>query len=156
MDAKNGRASPHPQQVDIEIMSAKPCCLIVDDSDVIREIAERIVIDLGLNAGQAENAAEAVDYCREHAPEAVLLDWDLPSMGALDFLRGAAELAPENKPEIILCATENDPEQFTLAKAAGAAYHILKPFDKPMIEEKLREIGLLGGEASPQHKAANE
>ncbi len=137
-------------------MSAKPCCLIVDDSDVIREIAERIVVDLGLNAAQAQNAAEAVNYCREHAPEAVLLDWDLPSMGALDFLRGAAELASESKPEIILCATENDPEQFTLAKAAGAAHHLLKPFDKTVIEEKLREIGLLGGSGVSQQKAANE
>ena len=52
----------------------------------------------------------------------VLLDWDLPSMGALDFLRGVGNMPEEEKPAIILCATENDPQQFTLAKAAGAAH----------------------------------
>ena len=66
-------------------MTDKKTCLIVDDSEVIREIAARIIVDLGLDAGQAENAAAAVEYCREHKPAVVLLDWDLPSMGALDF-----------------------------------------------------------------------
>ncbi len=135
-------------------MSAKPCCLIVDDSEVIREIAERIIGDLGLDAAQAGNAREAVEFCQQNAPAAVLLDWDLPSMGALDFLRGVAEL--EKKPEIILCATENDPQQFTLAKAAGAGHHILKPFDRASIQTKLCEIGILEGSAEPQSLTANK
>ncbi len=136
-------------------MSDKKTFLIVEDSEVIREIAARIILDLGLEAGQAANAAIAVEYCKEHKPAVVLLDWDLPSMGALDFLRGAAELDQAEKPEIILCATENDPQQFTLAKAAGAAHHILKPFDKSAVERKLTEIGLIDGGA-PAQQAANE
>lgn len=135
-------------------MSAKPCCLIVDDSEVIREIAERIIVDLGLDAAQAQNAREAIEYCQQKTPDAVFLDWDLPSMGALDFLRGAAEL--EKRPEIILCATENDPQQFSLAKAAGAAHHILKPFDRASIQTKLHETGILQGSAEPHPIAANK
>lgn len=135
-------------------MSVKKTCLIVDDSEVIREIAVRIVTDLGVDASEAENAAAAINHCREHKPNAVLLDWDLPSMGALDFLRGAGELPPDQKPEIILCSTENDPQQFTLAKAAGAAHHILKPFDKTSIAQKLQEVGLLEGGVEPLKAAA--
>lgn len=135
--------------------SAKKRCLIVDDSEVIREIAARIVADLGFESAQAENAALAIDFCKEKKTDVVLLDWDLPSMGALDFLRGAAELAAGEKPEIILCATENDPQQFTLAKAAGAAHHVLKPFDKALLEAKFCEIGLLEGGVETV-KAVNE
>ncbi len=136
-------------------MSVNKTCLVVDDSEVIREIAVRIMSDLGIEAAEAENAAAAVTYCREKKPGLVLLDWDLPSMGALDFLRGAGELQPEDKPEIILCSTENDPQQFTLAKAAGAAHHILKPFDKNVIESKLQEIGVLAGGNEAPKAAAN-
>ena len=64
-------------------------------------------------------------------------------MGALDFLRGAAELEADMRRVIILCATENDPQQFTLAKAAGASHHILKPYDRRSIEETLSELGLI-------------
>ena len=127
-------------------MSSQKTCLVVDDSAVIREIAVRIIKDLGLIAAEAENAAEAVEYCREHKPAVVLLDWDLPSIGALDFLRGAAGLPESDKPEIILCATENDPQQFSLAKAAGASHHILKPFEKSDLAAKLDELGLREGQ----------
>ncbi len=123
-------------------MTTQKTCLVVDDSEVIREIAIRILTDLGLEADGVANAALAVEYCREHKPGAVFLDWDLPSMGALDFLREAASLGGD-KPAIILCATENDHQQFTLAKAAGASHHILKPFDKGAVTAKLAEIGLI-------------
>lgn len=124
-------------------MTEKKTCLIVDDSEVIREIAARIVADLGFRAAQSETAAEAVEFCADNTVAVVFLDWDLPSMGALDFLRGAAELDAEHKPAIILCATENDPQQFTLAKAAGAAHHILKPFDREAVETALADAGMI-------------
>ena len=77
-------------------------------------------------------------------------------MGALDFLRGAAELPDENKPVIVLCATENDHQQFTLAKAAGAAHHVLKPFDKQAVQAAFVEAGLIEGSAEQRQPAANE
>lgn len=137
-------------------MDDKKSCLIVDDSAVIREIAIRIISDLGLASSGADAAAAALEACRANKIDAVLLDWDLPSMGALDFLRGAAALEPEQKPAIILCATENDPQQFSLAKAAGAAHYVLKPFDKETLAAKLQEIGLLAGDPPIQQKALNE
>ncbi len=120
-------------------------CLILEDSDLIREIAARILKELSVEPREAESAAQGLDQCRASKIDAVLLDWDLPAMGALDFLRGAAELAPEVKPTIILCATENDPQQFTLARAAGAAHYLLKPFDKDTVGAKLAEIGVIAG-----------
>jgi len=118
-------------------------CLIVEDSSVIREIALRILTDLSIEAKEAETAEDGLSQCRAAKPDVVLLDWDLPSLGALDFLRGAAELPQDQRPEIILCATENDPQQFTLARAAGAGHYLLKPFDRQSIEAKLAQIGVI-------------
>lgn len=118
-------------------------CLIVDDSEIIREIISRMVKDLGLEPREAETAGEAVDFCQENKPDVVLLDWDLPSMGALDFLRGAGALEEDKRPTIILCATENDPQQFSLANAAGAKFHLLKPFDQQTLKAELEKAGVL-------------
>lgn len=141
-------------------MTVNKTCLIVDDSTVICEIVIRILADVGLEAEGVATAEQAVEFCKEKKPAAVFLDWDLPQLGALDFLRGAAaELDPEARPTIILCATENDHQQFTLARAAGAAHHILKPFDKQTVTAMLAEIGMIdGGDASgaaPSGAAAN-
>lgn len=129
-------------------------CLIVEDSSVIREIALRILSDLKVAATESETAVAALDHCRQAKPDVVLLDWDLPSLGALDFLRGVAQLPLEQRPVIVLCATENDPQQFTLAKAAGAAHYLLKPFDRQSIERKLAEIGVVEGDGVAVAKTA--
>ena len=130
-------------------------CLIVEDSDIMREIAMRIFAELSIESKEAETAVAALEFCREQKPDFVLLDWDLPSLGALDFLRGAAELPQEKRPAILLCATENDPQQFTLAKAAGATNHILKPFDRQSIEAKLAEMGVLEAPPAAEFKSAS-
>lgn len=117
--------------------------LVVEDSSLVREIAVRISRDLGLSAHEATDPAQAIETCRTEKPDAVLLDWDLPSLGALDVLHGVGGIASEERPVIILLATENDPQQFTLAKAAGAAFHILKPFTKDTLADAFAKAGLL-------------
>ncbi len=118
-------------------------CLIVEDNPVVRGIIVEILHDLAITPIEVENADAGVLYCVDSKPDVVLLDWDLPSMAALDFLRGVGELSQDQRPEIILSATENDPRQFSLASAAGARHHILKPFDKPLLAAKLSEMGIL-------------
>ncbi|MGE0407673.1 MAG: response regulator, partial [Amphiplicatus sp.] len=118
-------------------------CLVIEDSAIVRQIAARVVEAIGLCAREAANASEAIEMCRAEKPDVVLLDWDLPAMGALDFLRGVGAFEPDARPAIVLCATENDAQQFVLAKAAGAAHHVMKPYDKDMIEAKFAEIGVI-------------
>lgn len=129
-------------------------CLIVEDSSLIREIALRILKDLSIEAKEAETAGAAIEACLGAKFDVVLLDWDLPSLGALDFLRGAADLPPDQRPVIVLCATENDPQQFTLAKAAGAAHNLLKPFDRQSVEAILAKTGVIDGATVTPAKTA--
>lgn len=119
--------------------------LVIEDNAVIRGIVVEILTELGITPIERQTAEEGVGYCASDRPDVVILDWDLPSMGALDFLRGAGSLQVEDRSPILLCATENDPKQFSLAKAAGAEFNILKPFDKPLLAKKLAEIGILEG-----------
>lgn len=137
-------------------MAEQKTCLIVDDSDLIREIASRIMRKFDLVTKEAATAVDAIEQCSESAIDAVLLDWDLPGLGALDFLRGVGDMPADQKPVIILCATENDPQQFTLAKAAGAGFHVLKPFDHHSMEIVLKEAGILGGNVTAVDTAVNE
>ena len=129
-------------------------CLIVDDSDVIREISVRIVRALDVEPIEATNALDGVEACADKTPDVVLLDWDLPSLGALDFLRGVASMEEAKRPPIVLCATENDHQQFTLAKAAGAEYHVLKPFDQDAIAEIFKTVGVIAAAPDTAKDAA--
>ena len=62
-------------------------CLIVDDSRVVRKVASRIVRDLGFSVSEASDGGEALKMCRVSMPDAVILDWNMPVMNGIDFVK---------------------------------------------------------------------
>ena len=62
-------------------------CLVVDDSRVIRTVARRILEDLRYSVDEAEDGLAALRACREKMPDLIFLDWNLPSMKGLDFIK---------------------------------------------------------------------
>ena len=116
-------------------------CVVIEDSVRVREIAVGLLADLGVVAYGARDSVEGLAMMAEVKPDVVLLDWDLPGHGALDVLTGSAG-AVLPRPLTILMATENDPKQFALARAAGASAYILKPFDAHDFAHALRQAGV--------------
>ncbi len=117
-------------------------CLVVDDSRVIRKIAGRILEELGYEVAEAGDGAEALAWCRGGMPDAVLLDWNMPVMNGLDFLRRLRDQPGGSTPVVVLCTVHNDPGQIEAALAAGADEYIMKPFDGDIIAAKFAEAGL--------------
>ena len=104
-------------------------CLIVDDSRVVRKVAARIIQDLKFDVREAGDGAEALKACRENMPDAVLLDWNMPVMNGLDFLRALRREEGGKKPLVVFCSIENDAEHINEAIRSGADEFIMKPFD---------------------------
>lgn len=118
-------------------------CLIVDDSDVIRKVARRILESRGFEVSEAENGQVAVQLCVERMPDAVIVDWQMPVMNGLEFL-GALRLSTKQpRPYIFYCTTEEDPAEIARAVAGGANDFLLKPFNRASLENKLASAGLL-------------
>ena len=61
--------------------------LVVDDSSVIRKIARRMLEKLGFVVDEAEDGHEAIKHCDQSMPDAVLLDWNMPNLDGIGFLR---------------------------------------------------------------------
>ncbi len=116
---------------------------MVDESRVIRKVACRILEDLDFEADEAEDGESALESCRERMPDIIMVSGILPAMNAHDFLRRVRAEKGGNKPVILLCTTENDLPTITSALGAGANEYILKPFDRPSIESKFTEMGLV-------------
>jgi two-component system chemotaxis response regulator CheY len=117
-------------------------CLVVDDSRVIRKVARRILEDLGFEIAEAADGMEALAWCRAAMPDAILLDWNMPVMGGLEFLRKLRAEPGGDAPVVIFCTVENDVAHIEEALDAGADEYIMKPFDGDIIESKFAEVGL--------------
>ncbi len=118
-------------------------CLIVDDSRVIRMVARKILEELSFEIAEAADGKEALDFCLKTMPDAVLLDWNMPVMSGIDFLRKLRAEPEGTKPVVVFCTTENDLDHIQEAITAGADEYIMKPFDSEIIESKFRQVGLL-------------
>lgn len=118
-------------------------CLVVDDSRVIRKVARRVLEDIGFEIAEAADGMEALAWCRAAMPDAVLLDWNMPVMNGIEFLRYLRKEPGGEGPKVVFCTVENRVDQIREALEAGADEYIMKPFDGDIIEAKFAEAGLL-------------
>ncbi|MCX8502309.1 MAG: response regulator [Alphaproteobacteria bacterium] len=118
-------------------------CLIVDDSRVVRTVARKILEELKFQVYEAEDGVQALNICANTMPDAVLLDWNMPQMNGIDFLRRLRQTSNGSKPKVIFCTTENDVDHIVEAMHLGADEYIMKPFDTEIIESKFNQVGLL-------------
>jgi two-component system chemotaxis response regulator CheY len=118
-------------------------CLVVDDSRVVRKVARRILEANGYTVSEAGDGQQALDACRAGLPDVVLLDWNMPVMDGITFLRLLrGEFGPDN-PTVIFCTTENDLTHIEMAITSGAQEYIMKPFDEEILVGKLGQAGML-------------
>ena len=117
-------------------------CLVVDDSKVIRKVARHILETLNFTVDEAEDGREALTRCEAQMPDVILLDWNMPVMGGMEFLRALRQSDHSDQPKVVFCTTENDIGHIRAAIAAGADEYVMKPFDRETLHSKLQIVGL--------------
>lgn len=112
--------------------------LIVDDHDMLREGLStflRAFPDMRL-VGEAANGAEAVQRCRELAPDVVLMDLIMPEMDGVAAIR-AINAAP-SRPAIIALSSFGEEQLVRAALEAGARSYLLKNVSAESLAEAIR------------------
>ncbi len=121
----------------------RPDCLIIDDSRVVRTIAQAFLEQLGLTCASVESGEEALEYCLSEMPKLILADWNLAGMSGVDLI--ATLRAQHGRSAIyMLTSTERRLAHIREAMRKGADGYILKPFDCPTLAHRLRRFGILG------------
>lgn len=118
-------------------------CLVVDDSKVVRKIARGILEDLGFVVDEAADGQQALSACEQKQFDAVLLDWHMPVMNGIEFLRALRKSDGVGEPVVVFCTTENEFASIQEAIEAGANEFVMKPFDGDIIQTKFAQVGLL-------------
>lgn len=123
-------------------------CLVVDDSSIVRKAARRFLEGFGFAVREAADGSQALNACREALPDLVLLDWNMPVMDGIAFLRAARAEYGQDRPIVVLCTTENAQARIVEALEAGAQEYVMKPFDAEILGDKLSQLGLLRAETA--------
>ncbi len=116
-------------------------CLVVDDSKVIRKVARHILETMDFAVSEAGDGREALDRCIASPPDVILLDWNMPVMSGMDFLRALRDTQLGSRPKVVFCTTENGMAHIRAAIEAGADEYVMKPFDRDTLHSKLQIVG---------------
>jgi two-component system chemotaxis response regulator CheY len=127
-------------------------CLLVDDSAVIRKVAERVLDGLGLAVVEAEDGAQAIAACQRRMPDVAIVDSLMGEMDGYEVVRELRRLPDGGRPKVIISVVESDVGTIARVLHAGADSYLMKPFTGALVREKLEEVGIL--EAPPAEAAA--
>jgi len=104
---------------------------IVDDEASSRFVIRGFVEEAGLKVvAEGADGAEAVEICRTHRPDVVLMDINMPGK---DGIEAATEIGRQCPTAIILLTARDD--EATVRRAAGAG--VMAYLVKPVREEEL-------------------
>jgi two-component system chemotaxis response regulator CheY len=112
--------------------------LLVDDSRTIRNIQKNALQKMGTSdVVEAGDGREALARCAEHKPDLILLDWNMPNMDGITFVRTFR--ATDKKTPIIMCTTEAEKTRVIEAVKEGVNNYVVKPFTIEMLTDKISQ-----------------
>ena len=110
--------------------------LVVEDNDVNRFIAQRLVEKQGYRCEAVSNGAEAVRAVASQAYDVVLMDCQMPVMDGYDAARQIRDEVVE-QPIIIAMTANNQADERTLCIRAGMDDYLPKPLDLEAMGEMI-------------------
>jgi two-component system chemotaxis response regulator CheY len=117
--------------------------LIVDDSRAMRLVLRRMLADLGhTDVTEAEHGEAALGRMSESRPDLALVDWNMPIMNGLDFVKAVRDQRDYDRVKLMVVTSESSPRIVYEALKAGADEYAMKPVTSDIIDDKLQLLGL--------------
>ena len=112
--------------------------LVIDDSRAVRLLIGNILRELGADVIEAANGREALEQMQRYPDvDLLLVDWNMPEMNGLDFIRAVRARRDLNGVRILMVTTETESDQVSRALDAGANEYLMKPFTREVLVAKL-------------------
>ena len=102
--------------------------LVVDDNQINRLVARRMVEKLGFTVDTAINGAQAVQACTQVEYDVVLMDLHMPEMGGSEASARIRELPLDRPPVIIISTADVHIDHDALIRDYGMQGFLSKPF----------------------------
>lgn len=112
--------------------------LIADESEAVRETADRILSELGFAVTGCASALDAVAKCDAGLPDVIIVDSRLD--GALDLIANIRLMPAARSTRILYGVETADLRLLMAAKRAGADDFLLKPYESKVLHALFDEM----------------
>jgi two-component system chemotaxis response regulator CheY len=116
--------------------------MVVDDSRIMRNIVKNTFSELKIPCQfvEAANGREALTMLKSQTIHLVLLDWNMPELSGLDFLKEVRAIDQYKDMPLIMVTSESAKYNVIEALKNGATDYIIKPVNEKTFTEKLSKV----------------
>jgi two-component system chemotaxis response regulator CheY len=118
--------------------------MVVDDSRIMRSIVKNTFTEMKIPCQfiEAGNGKDALMLLQNQQVHLVLLDWNMPELSGIDFLRQVRAMEQYKDLPIIMVTSESAKYNVIEALKSGATDYIIKPVNEKIFAEKLSKISI--------------
>lgn len=117
--------------------------MVVDDSGIMRKMVMRSLNEAGIANWTFIEGTDGADALEKFDPEAVemiFVDWNMPNMNGLEFIKNVRERTDHHIP-VVMVTTESTMAKVEEAmEAGGVDTFICKPFTTDSLKTKLKPL----------------
>jgi two-component system chemotaxis response regulator CheY len=116
--------------------------LIVDDSRIMRNTVKGMFSDMQITCSfiEASNGEDALEQLSMCPINLVLLDWNMPKLSGIDFLKMVRAMDKYKNLPIVMVTSESAKYNVIEALKNGATDYLTKPVNSQIFKEKLSKI----------------
>lgn len=111
-------------------MNTVATILVVEDEASIRNIVRTYLESAGFTAVCADNGLDALKLARQHHPDLIILDLNLPGMDGIEV---AARLREESDVYILMLTARSEESDRVAGLRIGADDYLTKPLDRKSV-----------------------
>jgi len=112
--------------------------LIVEDEAEIRDLISLLLLRQGFRVQQCASALEASDVLKKQNYDLIVLDWMLPQVSGLEFLKVLQK--KEDRPPVLMVTAKAEPSDIVLGLESGADDYITKPFEPSVFIARIKAL----------------
>ena len=116
---------------------SRPVLLTVDDSSLQRRALTELFAAYDCEVLQAENGAVGLAMIREHRPDLVLLDCDMPVLDGIGLLQELRADPAIRGTSVIMLTANSAPATLAAVARLGVRDFVPKPHDGPALAAKV-------------------
>ena len=117
--------------------------LIVDDDHYMRKVVRTMLTALGVkHIREANNGTSGIEAIKEINPDVVFVDWEMPGIDGLEFIRMVRQPATFPVPDVPIILLTGHGDRWRVIEAArfGVHEYLLKPVSTKALLDRLAAV----------------
>ncbi|MBL6985892.1 MAG: response regulator [Methylobacter sp.] len=114
--------------------------LVVDDDELMRKAYKTVLADENYELMFADSGIEALNLLRKRRPDLILMDMMMPDMDGVETIRRIKSVEQFFDIPVIMVTGHSEKDVVTNCLKVGAAGFVVKPFNRKVLLDKIREF----------------